>query len=177
MENHPSHCTLSHLGVPFTVTILVKWMTVHPELYAKSIRRTSELYLFIYFIFMIDILLVILRITPLVSLPEKSHGQKSLAGCSPRGDRVGQTEHELHDDGIGISILKNVLHVSFLLSHRGLKLSISTDTLYFPISSSLWLVCILQVCGNTHTPQNPGILESSSITAFPSDHLQLIVKP
>ena len=49
MENHPSHCTLSHLGVPFTVTILAKWMTVHPELYAKSIRRTVFIYLLYFY--------------------------------------------------------------------------------------------------------------------------------
>ena len=116
-------------------------MTVHPELYAKSIRRTSERYLLIYFIFVIGILLIILRFTPLVCLPEKSHEQKSLAGCSPRGHKESDmTQHELYDDGIGISILKNVLRISFLLSHRGLKLSISTDTLYFPISSSLRLL-------------------------------------
>lgn len=58
----PARCISSQLGMPFMVMALAKWITVHPELYAKPVRRTSEPYVFIYFIFKAYISLVILRI-------------------------------------------------------------------------------------------------------------------
>ena len=177
-KNHPLPLYTVTIGCDIHSDNSPKRMTVHPELYAKSIRRTSELYLFIYFIFVIDILLVILWFTSLVFLPEKSQGQKSLEGCRPRGHQESDmTQHKLYDDSIGISILKNVLRVSFLLSHRGLKLSISTDTLYFPISKFMTSVFFMVCVSNIHSLQKPGILESSLITTSPSNHLQLIVQP
>ena len=80
-----------------------------------------------------------------VLLPAKSHGQRSLKGCSPWGHKESDKTERLHFhfhmlNSTGICLLSSIISNSVVLCSAGTSLSKTDLLFYFFFIKQLWLM-------------------------------------